>query len=205
MRLRRILLATLLPATLVGPALVLAGPAGAGGGTCHSTSVTTGKGQAVEMRNNCFSPTVLHAPLGEAVTFVNRDAAPHTVTGAGEWGTGQKEVFRGQSFRLRFREPGLYLYACMIHPGMIGAVYVGSGRGIDVANSDSVTPPDDMAADGSSSETPGTEELETEAASASEDAPGAPTGVVALLGVAAVGAGFGIGRLRRRAPRGKSA
>jgi plastocyanin len=204
MRLRRILLVTLIPAALLSPAFVLAGPAGAGG-ICHSTSVTSGKGQRVEMRDNCYSPTVLQAALGEAVTFVNRDSEPHTVTGAGGWGTGYKELSRGQSFRLRFQEPGLYLYACVIHLGMIGAVYVGAGRGIDVANSDSVTPPDDVAADASSSETAGTEDLKTEAASASEDASGAPTGVVALLGAAAVGAGFGVGRLRRGSPRGKSA
>jgi plastocyanin len=204
MRPRRILLATLLPATLLGPALVLTGPAAAGS-ICQTNSVTSGKGQTVEMRNNCYSPTVLQAAPGEPVTFVNRDSEPHTVTGAGGWGTGYKELSRGQSFRLRFQEPGLYLYACVIHPGMIGAVYVGAGRGIDVANSDSVTPPDDAPADASSSETAGTEDFETEAASASEDASGAPTGVVALLGAAAVGAGFGVGRLRRRSPRGKSA
>jgi plastocyanin len=201
MRIRRILLATLLPVTLLGPALVLAGPAGAGGGTCHSTSMTSGKGQAVEMRNNCFSPTVLHAPLGEAVTFVNRDAAPHTVTGAGEWGTGHKEVFRGQSFHLRFQEPGLYLYACLIHPGMIGAVYVGAGRGIDVANSDSVTPPDDSAVSNeTSAEAAPAQGIETDAASITADVSG--TTMMALVAVAAVGAGYGLGRLRRRASRG---
>jgi plastocyanin len=205
MRLRRILLATLLPATLVGPALVLAAPAGAGGGggTCHFTSVTTGKGQAVEMRNNCFSPTVLHAPIGEAVTFVNRDAAPHTVTGAGEWGTGHKVVFRGQSFHLRFQEPGLYLYACVIHPGMIGAVYVGAGPGIDVANSDSVTSPDDdLTTEQSSSEEASADDLQVETASAAGESSGASPSLMGLLGVGALMVGYGLGRVRRRRSSG---
>jgi plastocyanin len=204
MRLRRILLVTLMPAALLGPAFVLAGPAGAGA-ICHSTSVTTGKGQMVEMRNNCYSPTVLQAAPGEAVTFVNRDMEPHTVTGAGGWGTGYKELSRGQSFHLRFQEPGLYLYACVIHPGMVGAVYVGGGRGIDVANSSSVTPPsDDVVADGTSTEAAVAEGLEAEATSATEDAPGPSTGLMALLGVAAIGAGYSLGRLRRRATGSKA-
>jgi plastocyanin len=199
MRLRRTLLATLLPAALLGPAFVHLTPAAAGG-ICHSESVTEAKGQTVAMRNNCFWPMVLRAAPGETVTFVNRDTEPHTVTGAGDWGTGYKELRTGQKFQVRLTEPGLYLFDCVIHPGMVGAVYVDNGKRIEVADSRSVT----VASAGPTSDETGSGEaepvegLETEAASVTGEGPSVGSGAMAVLGVAVLGAGFGLGRLRRR-------
>jgi len=199
MRLRRTLLATLLPAALLGPAFVQLTPAPAGG-ICHSESVTEAKGQTVAMRNNCFSPMVLRVAPGETVTFVNRDTEPHTVTGAGDWGTGYKDLTTGQKFQVRLAEPGLYLFDCVIHPGMIGALYVDDGKGIEVADSRSVT----VASAGSASDETGSDEakpavsFETEAASVTEVGPSVGSGAMAVLGVAVLGAGYGLGRLRRR-------
>jgi plastocyanin len=199
MRLRRTLLATLLPAALLGPAFVQLTPAAAGG-ICHSESVTEAKGQTVAMRDNCFWPMVLRAAPGETVTFVNRDTEPHTVTGAGDWGTGYKELRTGQKFQVRFAEPGLYLFDCVIHPGMVGAVYVDKGKGIRVAHSRSVT----VASAGSTSDETDSGEaepadgLETETASVTEEGPPVGSGAMAVLGVAVLGTGYGLGRLRRR-------
>jgi plastocyanin len=199
MRLRRTLLATLLPAALLGPAFIQLTPAAAGG-ICHSESVSEAKGQTVAMRNNCFWPRVLRAAPGETVTFVNRDTEPHTVTGAGDWGTGYKELTTGQKFQVRLAEPGLYLFDCVIHPGMVGAVYVDTGKGIEVADSRSVT----VASAGSASDETGSGEaeladgLETEAAAVTEEAPSVGYGAMTVLGVAILGTGYGLGRLRRR-------
>jgi plastocyanin len=193
------LLATLLPAALLGPAFVQSTPAIAGG-TCHSESVSEAKGQTVAMRDNCFSPMVLHASPGETVTFVNRDTAPHTVTGAGNWGTGYKELSTGMRFQVRLREPGLYLFDCVVHPGMVGAIYVGNGKTIEVADSRSVTvqPEGSISDEAVSDESEATEELEAETASAAEETPSVGAGAVALLGLGALGAGYGLARLRRR-------
>ena len=201
---RRPLLAILVPLALLAPALVPAAPASAGG-TCHEETLSAAKGDAVEMRNNCFTPTVLQAAQGEEITFLSRDTEPHTVTGAGGWGTDFKELFRGQGFRVRFQEPGLYLYACAIHPGMMGAVYVGSDRGIEVANSRSVTPPDDDLTSGEpSSSAEGSEDLQVETASATGESSASFPAVAGLLGVGALAAGYGLGRLRRRTSSGGS-
>lgn len=200
MRLRRTLLATLLPAVLLGPALVLAPPAAAGG-ACRGQPVTTGKGQVVEMRENCFSPTVLHAAPGEAITFVNRDSEPHTVTGAGDWGTGHEELGKGDSAKIRLREPGLYLYTCLVHPGMMGAVYVGGGKGIEVAEGAPVSVAsftEDPAAQGTEAASSGkADEIDSEAAAAAGGMP-ATASSVAVLGLVALGAGYVLRHLRRR-------
>ena len=202
MRLRRILLATLLPATLLGPAFVLASPASAGS-TCHQETLTQGKGRTVEMRHNCFTPTLLQVAPGAEVTFLNRDTEPHTVTGAGGWGTGFKELFRDQGFRIRFQESGLYLYACVIHPGMMGAVNVGTGPGIELADSRSVTAPDDdLTTEQSSSEAESTEDLKVETASATEGSSAGSAGLIGLLVVGALTAGYGLGRVRRSGSSG---
>lgn len=199
MRLRRTLLAILLLAALLGPALVQSTPALAGG-ICHRESVSLGRGQTVRMRNNCFSPMVLHAAPGETVTFVNRDTAPHTVTGAGDWGTGFKELSTGMRFQVRLPERGLYLFDCVIHPGMVGAIYVGNGKTIEVADSRSVTTvregsvSDEGVLEGSES----SEELEAETASAVEKPPSVGAGAMALLGLGALGTGYGLARVRRR-------
>ncbi len=63
----------------------------------------------------------------------NRDAYPHTVTGANlAWGD-YSELATGQSVSHLFRTPGTFPYYCLLHPGMIGAVVVGDGRGSNPA------------------------------------------------------------------------
>ncbi len=102
--------------------------AGAGGGTCHGPS-TDGTGTVVEMKANCFGPTVLHVAAGETVTFANGDSYPHTVTGVGRWGSGFQEIPGQGAVRVTFEREGVYAYTCVLHPGMSGAVVVGSGIG----------------------------------------------------------------------------
>jgi plastocyanin len=197
MRLHRTLLATMLPVALLGPALLWSGPAVAGG-VCHSETVSEAEGQTVAMRDNCFSPMVLHAKPGEIVTFVNRDGAPHTVTGSGGWGTGFTEMRPGMTFRVRLEERGLYLFDCVVHPGMVGAISVGGGKTIRVADSRSViVAPEASTEETASGASGSTEGLAAETASA-EEASTAGAGALALVGVGALGAGYGLGRVRRR-------
>jgi plastocyanin len=204
MRLRRFLIATLLPAAAIGPSVLLSGPAAAGAGTCHSTSLTTTRGDTVVMRDNCYWPTVLQAAPGDTITFVNRDAQPNSITGAGDWGTGFKDISKGDVFRVRLEESGLYLYACVVHPGMMGAVYVGKGD-VKVADSDAAFMDSvDFAAEDDAASDTETKALETETASAAEGTGTPRTAGMVVVGAAALGAGYGLGRLRRRAPGGRA-
>ena len=96
-------------------------PAAAGGG-CHA-SLTEGTGGTVAMTKACFRPAILRIDPGTEVTVVNRDPITHNVSSNG-WGRFE-DMNEGDAFRATFSEPGIYPFACTIHPGMVGAVVVG--------------------------------------------------------------------------------
>jgi plastocyanin len=114
-----------------GLALVVVTPeASLAGGGCHrgyQEGQTEGTGTTVEMRGNCFTPTVLRVAPGTEVTFVNRDSVYHRVDGVG-W-SGEREIHAGEQVSRRFDAQGVYPFSCMVHMGMTGAIVVGDGQG----------------------------------------------------------------------------
>jgi hypothetical protein len=81
------------------------------------------------MQNNCFVATVLRVEEGDTVTFHNKDEAVHSVTGvAWTWGD-ETPIAQGESVEHVFDENGVYVYTCLLHPGMAGAIIVGDGSG----------------------------------------------------------------------------
>jgi plastocyanin len=161
------------------------------GGYCQEGKATEGSGNTVRTQKNCFQPTVLRAETGSEVTWVNEDPEGHTVTGAGgAWGTGHKEVLPDTKMALRFDEPGVYSYTCLLHPGMTGTVVVGNGTGKGAA----------------------VEVIDVEPVSLTEARPvkrvaqpvessdntGAWAGIAIGAAVLGAGAGFGLGRRRRQ-------
>jgi plastocyanin len=130
---RHIMFRTFLGIAIVAVAALAAGGAGevSAGGGCHSDRFTDGSGVAVELSQNCFSPTVIRTGAGETVTWTNADLGPHTVTGAaGSFGT-YDELPGGESVSYTFAEPGVFPYFCVLHPSMVGAVVVGDGQAGD--------------------------------------------------------------------------
>jgi plastocyanin len=106
-------------------ALTAAVPAAASGGGGCGGPVTEGTGEQVAIRQFCFEPTVLAAPLGAEVTFTNEDGFPHNVLGANAtWGSFAR-LGDGKARTYSFDEPGVYPYVCSWHPGMVGAVLIG--------------------------------------------------------------------------------
>lgn len=116
MRTRSWIAALLLPL-----ALLPAAPAAAGGG-CHE--FTDASGTEVDTRYNCFVPAVARVEPGDTVVWRNADGVPHNITTSAGFGG---ELGEKQDFRHRFTQPGVYPYACTLHPGMVGAVVVGDG------------------------------------------------------------------------------
>lgn len=116
---------TWMAAAVLAVLIVPVAPAAAGGG-CHQ-GVTQGDGDTVEMVDACFTPTILTVDPGETVTFVNTDPMAHNVT-SNVWGYFE-EMNEGDAFTATFDQPGIYPYACAYHPGMTGAIVVGSGTG----------------------------------------------------------------------------
>lgn len=101
-----------------------------GGDGCHQPK-TDAAGVTVDLKQNCFLPTVLRVAPGAEVRFESFDKQYHTVTGAGSnqaggWGS-YDELTHGSVVTQVFDEPGVYPYFCMLHPGMVGAIVVGDG------------------------------------------------------------------------------
>jgi plastocyanin len=79
----------------------------------------------VVMKNISFNPPVLHAKVGQTVTWTNHDDAPHNVTHVSGPNFAPAPTFtNGHSFTLRLTRPGTITYRCTIHPGMRATILV---------------------------------------------------------------------------------
>jgi plastocyanin len=77
----------------------------------------------VRIVNLAFNPAEVTIATGTAVSWVNDDSVPHTVTSTD--GVFDSGIFDpGASFTWTFDRPGSYPYACQIHPQMQGTVVV---------------------------------------------------------------------------------
>jgi len=119
---RLALAATLVLAAIAVPAL----PASAGGGGCYG-GATQGTGTDVFLAEACPTPSILQVDPGATVTFTNKDPFAHNIIG-NAWGH-PDDINQGDSFTATFDKPGVYPYACWYHPGMTGAIVVGTGMG----------------------------------------------------------------------------
>lgn len=78
---------------------------------------------SVDIAGFDFSPRDLTIAVGTAITWTNRDSAPHDATDrAGAWSTGF--LSQSQSAIITFESPGVYEYECTIHPSMKGTLAV---------------------------------------------------------------------------------
>jgi plastocyanin len=110
-----------------------------GGGAESGAQASPGKGNAeanapapsgdavrsakVSIVEFAYDPDPVTIEEGGKVTWVNRDAAPHTATaddGSFETGTIEQDKLKSESFK----DPGTYTYFCQIHPDMHGTVEV---------------------------------------------------------------------------------
>jgi plastocyanin len=117
---------------LVMVALAVPVPASAGGGGC--AELTEGTGATVEILYSCITPTILRVDPGDEVTFVNRDGYRHVIAGAGYYWASDGYMGPNEAFTATFRKDGVYPYQCYLHPGMAGAVIVGTGTGLGPAS-----------------------------------------------------------------------
>jgi plastocyanin len=144
MRRRRLSVLVPLLAVLAG-LLAAAPPAAAGGGGCHRPA-TEGRGTTLALSELCFTPTVLRVAEGSEVTIVNRDQLDHPLARpGGGWGWDGR---MGDRTTVRLGGAGTYPFFCYAHPGMVGVVVVGDGRG---TGSEVVSVADDTAPGGAAS------------------------------------------------------
>ncbi len=78
--------------------------------------------------NTCYIPSKISIIQGESVTWLNEDAAFHTVTSGtyenpdGLFDSGHLDP--NESFIVKFEESGTFDYFCTLHPWMKGKVIV---------------------------------------------------------------------------------
>ena len=112
--------ATIAVLAMIGTAAGVTAASAGGGGHCEPSEGSDG---VVDLAGACFLPSTLHADAGETITFVNRDSVAHNVSGTG-WGQ-YEDLARGEHFTTSFADPGIYPFACTLHPGMNGVIVVG--------------------------------------------------------------------------------
>ncbi len=75
-----------------------------------------------------FSHRNAQIKVAETLVWTNMDAVPHTVTlgskGVPEPGFDSGLMGPGQSFALKFDQPGTYSFTCTLHPDMNGEIVV---------------------------------------------------------------------------------
>ena len=87
-----------------------------------------GSGQQVDMVDLQFQPKTIKVNVGQTVTWVNKDSAPHNVVNKTEGEEPKSELFNeGGKYTWTPTEAGRMSYVCTIHPGMEGTVDVVGG------------------------------------------------------------------------------
>ena len=79
---------------------------------------------AVMIESFAFNPQAITVAAGTAVTWTNKDSAPHTVTFS-DGGASSGRLAQGDIFTRTFDKPDTFTYACSLHPSMTGTVVVG--------------------------------------------------------------------------------
>jgi plastocyanin len=190
MRRRLLLLVPLL--AVLGATVLAAGPAAAGGG-CHAPA-TEGRGTTVALVDLCFTPTVLRVEPGTTVTFVNRDTTVHPLSRpGGDWFWDGAACDRAT---VRLDQAGTYPFYCHVHPGMVGVVVVGDGRG---TGAQLVQVDDPVAPAAGSAGRPATAAAGAGSGSGGRDLPSFPVAWLVLVALAALaGAAAGTRLAERR-------
>lgn len=116
---------------LISSAYVVASFSGAAaGGGCHpgpDAELTSSDRALVNIEQCEFADTVTYVSPGTEVTWANKDAVPHSVSGAASsWGSEELLAF-GDRVTYSFERAGVFPYYCVLHPTMVGAVVVGDG------------------------------------------------------------------------------
>jgi YVTN family beta-propeller protein len=93
-------------------------------GSVHAAGSAHAGGSAhVAIRNFAFEPAQITVNVGQSLTWQNDDGAPHGVVFK-DGTTGIDLLLPGKSFARTFDKPGVYAYACSVHPYMTARVTV---------------------------------------------------------------------------------
>jgi plastocyanin len=108
-------------------ALAPAVPAYAGGGCFPGGPAALAETRTVVIDHACFGTGAAHVAAGATVTWRNVSDLDHNLSGPG---IDYAELPAHGTHAVTFAKPGLYPYACTIHPGMSGVVVVGPAAAV---------------------------------------------------------------------------
>ena len=115
-------------------------------------ATSSGSTVAITIGDCAFTPTVTSVPVGTTVQWTNRSFQAHEIVGSNlTWGAHEKLLESGDSIGWTFDEPGVYAYTCMLHPGMSGAIVVGSPDVALASDIEAASATEPVAADGTTS------------------------------------------------------
>lgn len=77
----------------------------------------------VDISAMTYTPSTIHALVGDTIIWTNSDLVPHTVTAANKsFNSGSMKP--KATWRLQVKRPGKLEYLCLFHPTMKGLVVV---------------------------------------------------------------------------------
>ncbi|MEO1702462.1 MAG: cupredoxin family copper-binding protein [Pseudomonadota bacterium] len=84
-------------------------------------AMAAGHAKQVRIAGFAFGPAELTVSVGDTITFLNGDGAPHTATATdGSFDTGR--LNSGDSATVTITSAGTYEYVCSFHPSMKGVI-----------------------------------------------------------------------------------
>jgi plastocyanin len=84
---------------------------------------TPGTGDPVRIVDFAYAPPEITVRVGQALTWINEDPVPHTVT-ADDRSFDSSTFGEGETYRLRTTLVGTFPYFCELHPFMRGTLDV---------------------------------------------------------------------------------
>jgi plastocyanin len=112
------------PAPAQAPASAPKAPVGGHASAPATASHGKTKTYRVQVQDDSFSPSSVHARVGDTISWTNVGQMPHTVT-AGN-GSFNHQLSPGQSYSYALRAAGTVAYVCSFHPGMDATLVVGA-------------------------------------------------------------------------------
>ncbi|MEO0544485.1 MAG: cupredoxin family copper-binding protein [Pseudomonadota bacterium] len=85
------------------------------------SAFAAGHAKEVRIAGFAFGPAELTVKVGDTITFINGDGAPHTATATdGSFDTGRLNA--GDSATVTITSAGTFEYVCSFHPSMKGVI-----------------------------------------------------------------------------------
>ena len=78
----------------------------------------------VSVKDNLFAPAIIHAKVGQKITWNLRGQISHTVTASQGAKFDSGPLSPGQSFSYTPKKAGTIQYLCSFHQGMVGTIVV---------------------------------------------------------------------------------